>query len=700
MKESRPLQAFSDFGVAIGLVEGDVHIQVPSMASRLAFIEPDEPVAIGLPSRPASSIARSVPTGNFPLAGAGITRYSLVGLGGVGKTHLALEYAYSASKQGISTVIWIDGADVRSSVMRIARAIGWASGSESGEDLGSLVQRWVSARHGHWLIVVDGLDNHSTAVDRVLPVLCRANGSGRTLVTTRSASVAAQYSDGNPIEVGPLTPDEAEKFLAFSGSTDPSARAPLFLKLHAAATSRSVQHPVPADTTAALVASLFSTAGADAQEASRIVALCAPSGVPIRLVASALNRTEVELTLAIEASGLMVLERMSLEPLEARVSMHVLVRTAVTQSSGQNELDASIESLLSRILADLASLSHEATPIERWANAAEATKHLLALPLDLCRNENAALFVNAASAVAAQLARDAFDLQAARRLSERALRAAESSALRQQIQIEAILLEIERLEDGRNFQPLKLEELLAKQREAARPSLELMLTRRRYAETISEKGRAASAIGELTTLVTEYRAMLGDNHPETLTTMHILAYAEGMGGDYDEVARILTDCLAARMVVLGPHHPDTLSTRYNLAFAMMRLGDLEAAQAEFETVRDLRSELVGPDHPTVLITEGSLANAIGLDGNHELAALRFASLLDRFVRVRGSSHPLTVRTWFYKLKWAALSVNPVSILGEIVQMRQRAELVLEHSDPLLVEIAALERKASASADRS
>jgi hypothetical protein len=54
--------------------------------------------------------------------------------------------------------------------------------------------------------------------------------------------------------------------------------------------------------------------------------------------------------------------------------------------------------------------------------------------------------------------------------------------------------------------------------------------------------------------------VLGEEHPDTLTSMNNLAFTLHQAGDLAGAVRLLRKCLAGRRQVLGEDHPDTVAT--------------------------------------------------------------------------------------------------------------------------------------------
>ncbi|HEU5379211.1 MAG TPA: FxSxx-COOH system tetratricopeptide repeat protein [Ktedonobacteraceae bacterium] len=107
---------------------------------------------------------------------------ALRGLGGVGKTQIALEYAYRHALE-YSAVFWI-GAETEESIVACLLHIAEMLHLPEREDTDMqravmAVQRWLSA-HGRWLLIWDNVEDLAL-LDRFLP----ATRSGAILLTTR-----------------------------------------------------------------------------------------------------------------------------------------------------------------------------------------------------------------------------------------------------------------------------------------------------------------------------------------------------------------------------------------------------------------------------------------------------------------------------------------------------------------------------------
>ena len=72
-------------------------------------------------------------------------------------------------------------------------------------------------------------------------------------------------------------------------------------------------------------------------------------------------------------------------------------------------------------------------------------------------------------------------------------------------------------------------------------------------------------------MVLQNSRMFGIDHPNTLTSRHLMAEQIGNSGDTVEAIRLLRDIVIARARVLGEDHPDT---RKSMRLAEFYLGQL------------------------------------------------------------------------------------------------------------------------------
>jgi tetratricopeptide (TPR) repeat protein len=153
------------------------------------------------------------------------------------------------------------------------------------------------------------------------------------------------------------------------------------------------------------------------------------------------------------------------------------------------------------------------------------------------------------------------------------------------------------------------------------------------------------------------RRVLGENHPDTLTSANSLARALAGLGKYQAARELDERTLERRRQVLGEDHPDTLTTACNLVGDLCRLGDFEAATRIGQRTFEISRTTLGADHPDTLNAASNLAVALAGAGNLQSARALDEDTLARCAKVLGEEHPNTL---YVKVNLA----SDLSYLGE------------------------------------
>jgi tetratricopeptide (TPR) repeat protein len=91
--------------------------------------------------------------------------------------------------------------------------------------------------------------------------------------------------------------------------------------------------------------------------------------------------------------------------------------------------------------------------------------------------------------------------------------------------------------------------------------------------------------------------VLGPEHPSTLTSMANLASTYRNQGRWNEAEKLEVQVMETRKIVLGAEHPDTLTSMVNLAYTWKSQGRVLEALALLKESCRLRHKVLGPDHP-------------------------------------------------------------------------------------------------------
>jgi hypothetical protein len=162
-------------------------------------------------------------------------------------------------------------------------------------------------------------------------------------------------------------------------------------------------------------------------------------------------------------------------------------------------------------------------------------------------------------------------------------------------------------------------------------------------------GRLLSDFGPLSRAVdlgedtlARFQRSLGADHPYTLQAAHWLARSLHNAGAVQQASQLNRDTLARRRRVLGEDHLDCERTANNLARDLSALGEVEAARQLQEDTVAYRQRMFGDDHPVTINATKSLGVTLRALGQVEAAKQLHEASLARGRRVLGEDHPWTM----------------------------------------------------------
>jgi hypothetical protein len=234
--QSVPLQieqiVFRDVSVSGNLTTGDIHQTVtvhlppPPRTETKPFTVPypRNPYFTGRAEILAQIHATLGQSGTAALSQA----KAIHGLGGVGKTQTAVEYAYRYAKDPAfyengkpiyDWVLWVNASNLTLAASFGSIAADLALPNHETQKLDentAAVSRWLET-HDRWLLIFDNLDDPK-AVKPFRP----KNPNGRILLTSRAQRFES-LGVANPIALNDMTPAEAHEFLVRRTGRSPLA---------------------------------------------------------------------------------------------------------------------------------------------------------------------------------------------------------------------------------------------------------------------------------------------------------------------------------------------------------------------------------------------------------------------------------------------------------------------------------------------
>ncbi|KZL87964.1 kinesin light chain [Colletotrichum incanum] len=138
------------------------------------------------------------------------------------------------------------------------------------------------------------------------------------------------------------------------------------------------------------------------------------------------------------------------------------------------------------------------------------------------------------------------------------------------------------------------------------------------------------------------KKVLGPENPSTLISMNNLAVVLESQGKYDEAEQMHRQTLELREKVLGPENPDTLDSMNNLAVVLKSQGKYDEAEQMHRQTLELSVKVLGPENPDTLVSMDNLAGVLESQGKYDEAEQMHRQTLELYTKVLGPENPDTL----------------------------------------------------------
>ncbi|MFJ3669814.1 FxSxx-COOH system tetratricopeptide repeat protein [Streptomyces sp. NPDC090106] len=588
------------------------------------------------------------------------TMYALCGLGGVGKTQIALEYAHRFAAD--HDVVWWISAESPESVIdalsNLARRLGLRTGDDAALGAREALDHLWQTPGLRWLLVFDNADEPQD-VSRYFP-----GGAGRVLVTSRNrawqqraeimeiepflraesierlllraADLRLEDAERVAAAVGdlPLALDQAGAWLAETGTPVDLYLAALEEQaLQVMSLGRPANYPEPVGATWNVSIERLKERSPAAVRLLQLCAFFAAEPISMTLLYSdrmvsflaaaepalqermlvgrvireigrfALARVDA-VTLSIQVHRLVqAVIRSGLTPHEQRETQHIVHRILVSvRPSGDEPVD----------YPENGPLFEAIWPHLKASGAAECDEpETRALLMDRVRHLWRRGDLNAALSLADDL-RERWQI----RLAGSEDLDLQVQLLRLQCHTGNVLRSLGRYDEAAELGF----STLSGQRALLTPGHpHTLMTASALAADLGSLGRFDEALELATEAHTGFEDIFGANHPRTLNARNNLALCLRLLGRYDEARTLDEEVYALRRTHLGGAHPHTLFTLTILGRDLRDTGHYEKSVAELSTSHELCKENLGEDHPETLRTAKSLAVSLRRAGRVEEA---------------------------------------------------------------------------------
>ncbi len=164
----------------------------------------------------------------------------------------------------------------------------------------------------------------------------------------------------------------------------------------------------------------------------------------------------------------------------------------------------------------------------------------------------------------------------------------------------------------------------------------------RFGECLWHDGRYAEAEASLLKLVKARFSLLGQEHPDTLSSMAQVAATYWAQGRYAEGEQLVVQVLEISKRVLGQEHPETLRSMSLLAKTYWNQRRLTEAALHGTQALELSKKVLGSEHPDTLMSMSNLALTYRDQRRLAEAEALGVQVLAIRQRLLGPEHPLTL----------------------------------------------------------
>jgi tetratricopeptide (TPR) repeat protein len=578
-------------------------------------------------------------------------RSAIVGLGGVGKTQIALEAAFQIRDQhpGCS-IFWVPAVNATSfdnAYRKIGRQLGVGGIDEDTADVKTLVREALSRESsGHWLLIIDNADDPDLLFsDMALSDCLPFSRKGSVLITTRNheAAMRLDIPFRNIVTTKEMDVDEAKDLLlkGLNGQRcnleDAKsllvflANLPLAIKQASAyiaktgmPIARYLEHCKSSDKTLIKLLSKdfedrgryrgvrnpvattwlisFEHISRDSSLAARylkFICFLAEKEIPVSLLPPASHQLEADEAIGILKAYAFITKRESHDSFD----MHRLVRLATRNwldKEGKHEV--CIRDVFYRVM--------QAISYPESDNKTTWIRYLPHLEAALGSRDG---YADEAKSFLLQI------LQTARRCY-------------------FILGQYQKAEQkGRQALELQLKLF-------SREQLEPLMTMETIAIDLTEQGKFEEAEAMFRQTLVLKRKVLGEKSPAVLYCMSNFAGFLVHLGKYEKSEQMLRQVLEQEQRLFGKDSPDLAYSMNNLAVGLSKQGKHEEAESLYRQALEKLRKRCSEEDPRMLGCMANIGQVLGAQGKYEEAEEILRQTMQGRENVLGKDHPGTLRS--------------------------------------------------------
>jgi tetratricopeptide (TPR) repeat protein len=616
------------------------------------------------------------------------------GLGGIGKTQTAVEYAYR-HRHDYNAVFWVRAElqeELIAGFTAIAQVLQLPQKDETDQTLiVAAVKAWLKA-HSGWLLIVDNADD-LTVVRDFLP----EGAQGHVLLTTRAAATGQL---AQAVTLKKMEPEEGALFLlrrakriANDGTWDTATEVDQEVALVDQEVALEIAKemdglPLALDQAGAFVEEMqrslaeylalyrqekakllaergelaldrasvtvtfrlaFAKVEARSSAAAALLRICAflaPDDIPEAIFTNgasvlaeplgsvAANALDFAKTVG-EAGRFSLIERNSSTQV---LNIHRLVQEVIRAEMEPEERRAGLEQAILAVNQVFPSVE-----FKNWPLCERLLPHVIALAdlekTDGCEREETGLLFNQVGCYLVERGQ----YVAAERFCCRSLSIWEQQLGKDHPGVAKSLNNLAELYrvQGRysEAEPLLVRSLSIREQQLGKDHPDVAQSLNNLAALYYSQGRYSEAESLKLRCLEIEKKTLGENHPQFATSLNNLAALYRVQGRYSEAEPLLVRSLSIQEQQLAKDHPDIAQSLNNLAALYYSQGCYSEAEPLFVRSLSIQEQQLGKDHPDVATSLNNLAELYYSQGRYSEAEPLYARSLSIQEQQLGKDHP-------------------------------------------------------------
>ncbi|KAF8867326.1 putative kinesin [Acephala macrosclerotiorum] len=176
------------------------------------------------------------------------------------------------------------------------------------------------------------------------------------------------------------------------------------------------------------------------------------------------------------------------------------------------------------------------------------------------------------------------------------------------------------------------------------------------------------------------KRILGREHNDTLWSMAMVGLVYKFRGRWDAAEELELQVIESRKKKLGADHLDTLISMGNLASTYRHQGRWDAAKELQLQVMETHKKKLGADHPNTLTSMNNLASTYRDQGRWDAAEELELQVMETRKKKLGADHPdtlMSMNNLAFTWKETGRETEAIRLMGECIQSRKRV-LGLDH----------------------